>query len=462
MKAFYTLALAILTAPLMAQTVSQDFETDNTRTKVQSKCWEVPGTDITSSPTERISGSYSMRTGQLTGTLSSPNGVYSPWMKLTPGGNITFKAKLITFNGTYRRIFVAIEEYKGDGTSRTTPATLEPSALYRHSFTSASSINPTVQIPANLDASKVYKVLIVAYGAGGSARIAIDDISIAGTYWSDPSNNCKPKVEVPATSEMTYPMSGLGTLLFEDLWPAKGDYDFNDLVVDYNIQATITNQNLVTKAVFKFITKAAGSSFKNGLAFQLDGVPADQVSKISGGDSKGFSLSGNGTESGQKYANLPVYDNVFRYLPQPGGGTGANVTEGAPSVKPYTSTITVEFSSGIPLEVFNASFNPYLIVNQERGKEVHLPNKQPSALASGQYFKTSHDNSNPAQNRYYKTSQNLPWALSTPVAIPHPKERVDVSAAYLYLLKWAESNGVTYADWYLPNSGYRNESNLMR
>ena len=24
-----------------------------------------------------------------------------------------------------------------------------------------------------------------------------------------------------------------GTLAFEDLWPAKGDYDFNDIVIDY-------------------------------------------------------------------------------------------------------------------------------------------------------------------------------------------------------------------------------------
>ncbi len=25
-----------------------------------------------------------------------------------------------------------------------------------------------------------------------------------------------------------------GTLAYEDLWPGKGDYDFNDLVVDYD------------------------------------------------------------------------------------------------------------------------------------------------------------------------------------------------------------------------------------
>jgi len=28
-----------------------------------------------------------------------------------------------------------------------------------------------------------------------------------------------------------FPAAGYGSLAFEDLWPGKGDYDFNDLVV---------------------------------------------------------------------------------------------------------------------------------------------------------------------------------------------------------------------------------------
>jgi LruC domain-containing protein len=467
MKALYTAALALLAAPLMAQTLSQDFETDNTRTKVTSKCWDVPGTDITTSTSERIAGTYSMRTGALTGGLNSPNGVYSPWMKLTPGGTIKVKAKMNGWqNGNSRTFFIAIVDYAGVSINNTRVAQAAPSALYTHTFTSSNwstVVSPTITIPANLDASKVYKVLFVGYGTGGTARAVIDDIAISGTYWSDPANSCKPKVEVPVTSEVTYPMSGTGTLLFEDLWPAKGDYDFNDLVVDYNIKATITSNNQVQKAIFTFITRAAGSTFKNGLGLQLDGIATRLVSSASktGGDDTGFSVNSKGTENGQNYANFPVYGNVFKYMPQPGGGTGTNVTPGAPTVKSHTTVITVNFTEGLSLEVFNASFNPYLIVNQDRGKEVHLPNKQPSALASGQYFHTSHDNSNPAVGRYYKTAQNLPWALNTPVSIPHPKERAEVTSAYLKLLEWASSNGASFTDWYMPSGGYRNQSNLM-
>jgi LruC domain-containing protein len=467
MKALYAAALiSLLAAPVVAQTVTQDFETDNTRDKITSKCYDVPGTSTTTASNERISGTTSIRTGALTGTLTNPNGIYSPWVKLTPGGTIQVKAKMNSWQGgNTRHFFVALIEYRaGSSVNNTAVAQAEPSALYRHQFTASNFstvVSPTITIPKSVDPNKVYKVVFVGYGTGGTARLVLDDLSISGTYWADPSASCLPKVEVPVTSEVTYPMSGMGTLMFEDLWPAKGDYDFNDLVVDYNIKATITASNLVTKAIFTFVTKAAGSTFKNGFAFQLDGVAASAVARVSGGDASGFSVAGSGAESGQRYANFPVYNNVFKYLPQPGSGTGANVTPGAPKVAAHTSVVTVEFGSGVSLEVFNASFNPYLIVNGERGKEVHLPNKQPSALANGAYFNTSHDKTNAVLSRYYKTAQNLPWAINTPVSIPHTRERADISEAYPNLLPWAQSNGLNFSDWYMPLPGYRRDEKLM-
>ena len=33
--------------------------------------------------------------------------------------------------------------------------------------------------------------------------------------------------------------------MFEDLWPAYGDYDFNDLVLNYKIQLYMNNKNMV-------------------------------------------------------------------------------------------------------------------------------------------------------------------------------------------------------------------------
>ena len=41
------------------------------------------------------------------------------------------------------------------------------------------------------------------------------------------------------------------------------------------------------------------------------------------------------------------------------------------------------------------NFNPFIIVDLERGKEVHLPNYSPTDLANDNYFGTYADDSNP-------------------------------------------------------------------
>ena len=41
------------------------------------------------------------------------------------------------------------------------------------------------------------------------------------------------------------PASGWGTLLFEDLWPSYGDFDFNDFVINYKVQLHMNNKNKV-------------------------------------------------------------------------------------------------------------------------------------------------------------------------------------------------------------------------
>jgi uncharacterized repeat protein (TIGR01451 family) len=68
-----------------------------------------------------------------------------------------------------------------------------------------------------------------------------------------------------------YPALGPGTLAFEDLWPGKGDYDFNDLVIDYQFEIITNSSNFVEQVVGTFVLKAFGASFENGFGFQLSG-----------------------------------------------------------------------------------------------------------------------------------------------------------------------------------------------
>ncbi len=260
-----------------------------------------------------------------------------------------------------------------------------------------------------------------------------------------------------------------GYLAYEDLWPAKGDYDFNDLVIDYNFSITKNDQEEIENITATFITKAFGASYLNGFGFSFPDVAPNNIITASGydiGAGSIFNLDANGLESGQSDATIIVFDNAYRIMQHPGMGIGVNTEHSAPFVTPDTIVMQIVFmENGVPApggpvtysELDIGNFNPFIVVNQDRGKEVHLPDYPPTDLVDEGYFGTINDDSNPAQGRYYKTVNNLPWAIHIPESFDHPIEKQDIIGAYLKFAEWAESDGVLYPDWYQDQPGYRNE-----
>ena len=66
--------------------------------------------------------------------------------------------------------------------------------------------------------------------------------------------------------------NGWGTLMFEDLWPAYGDYDFNDLVVNYKMQLYPNNKNMVKEMILGIRVKAIGGSLPYDLCLAIKGI----------------------------------------------------------------------------------------------------------------------------------------------------------------------------------------------
>jgi len=89
---------------------------------------------------------------------------------------------------------------------------------------------------------------------------------------------------------------------------------------------------------------------------------------------------------------------------------------------------------------------------------VHLPDKAPTALADLSLIGTGHDDSDAATGRYYKTPENLPWAINIVERFAYPVEKAEVLQAHLKFADWAESSGELFPDWYKALSGYRNNS----
>jgi LruC domain-containing protein len=73
-----------------------------------------------------------------------------------------------------------------------------------------------------------------------------------------------------------------GTLAFEDLWPSIGDYDFNDLVVDYDFNIIKNNQEVVKSINATFIIQAFGAAVHKGFGFTLPKVNPNDVVSVSG------------------------------------------------------------------------------------------------------------------------------------------------------------------------------------
>jgi LruC domain-containing protein len=237
------------------------------------------------------------------------------------------------------------------------------------------------------------------------------------------------------------------SVAFEDLWPNYGDYDMNDVVVDFNYKVVTNASNAVKDVEGKYVLRASGGQIENGFGVEFPTTPSN-VSSITGAT----------LEAGQAKAVVAVFNNIrtiqSRWNTVPG--------------EPYADTVltTIRFTLQTPLLVstFGVNeYNPFIWGNsngKNRGMEIHLPGKTPTSLASSVIFGTGDDRTDASQNKYYLSRENLPWAILTPERFSYPKEKADIVTAYLKFGQWAQSGGATFPDWYQNTSGYRNPSNI--
>ncbi len=275
-------------------------------------------------------------------------------------------------------------------------------------------------------------------------------------------------VEVIAPQNIVnyYPASGFGTLAFEDMWPWEGDYDFNDVVVDYRFEIHTNSQNYIKSVTGTFVLKAFGASYRNGFGFQFSGKIDPALLTVSGSQlfENYIKLSNNGTENGQSKPTIIVFDNTFGLMRHPGVGIGVNTDPAAPYVDPATVVIEINFPANTykynDLDI--AGFNPFVIIDGVRGREVHLPDYEPTDLMDRSLLTTGDDDSNPSIGRYYKNLRNLPWGISLYESFDYPIEKAEITDAHLKFDDWAVSSGTLYPDWFKNLAGYRNNELIYK
>ncbi len=249
----------------------------------------------------------------------------------------------------------------------------------------------------------------------------------------------------PQRAYNTYTPSilGRGSLSFEDRWPSKGDYDFNDLLVYYHFTTVMNANDKVVEIKCKFSVEYVGATYKNGFGLELP-FSSGLISGVTGYNitSGLVNLNAQGVENGQEKAVIIVFDKAQDNL---------------------YSTLNLLISFEEPLEpslVGTPPFNPFLFVDEDRSREVHLINFAPTDLASYSFFGTYDDNSVPAQGKFYRTANKLPWVINMLDGFVVPIEGTQISKAYVKFNEWAESGGTIFSDWYKDFPGYRDNQYL--
>lgn len=234
---------------------------------------------------------------------------------------------------------------------------------------------------------------------------------------------------------------GTGTVAFEDLWPARGDYDFNDLALNYQAVAILNAQNLAVQLDFNCKVKSNGAGFTNGMGIEIPGLTPSQIESVNGNVLVHDYIiqNPNGTEANQDKAVIILCDDADYML--------------------NDTTISIKFTEPIDTNTLGvAPFNPFLIINMEREKEVHLPNLPATSLGSNY---ANFEGINLDEDGNYISSNGLPWAISIIHDFKVPMESIAIDAAYNFFGAWATSGGASYKDWYKDNPGFRNQSMLQ-
>ena len=309
-----------------------------------------------------------------------------------------------------------------------TTATIE--ATMKTGNTAWVKYSGTYTVPANQqDTYFIFEAV-----GGGSVGNFIDNIEIKEIVAGDCTT---------VQNKMYYPTELTNaTLAFEDLWPYAGDYDFNDLVISYNIQTILNAENKVTQLDYNYTVESIGGSYTNGFGLELEKVLPYAIESVTGQNlTEGFiKNNANGTEQSQSNAVIIFFDN-------------SHINVG------LSKTISIVFKTPITTAALgSAPFNPFLIVNKNRQKEIHLPLKpttnypKTTTIPTGPTVKDSDGN--------FKSPTGLPWAINISGAYRAPKEKVLITDAYNYFATWATSGGTNKSDWFLDKGGYRNNNNL--
>ena len=245
----------------------------------------------------------------------------------------------------------------------------------------------------------------------------------------------------------------VGSYAFEDKWPKKGDYDFNDLVVDYSYEFAKNAKNQVGSMRATFTTRIVGATFQLGFGFQLDDLTPEDIISVNGYDAPSIEREVNGLEMFQTKPVIIVMDDIHTQM---GSSPGNFINAGRQRVDrdKYTMSITINFAE--PVDDVG-SINPFIFTEGNRYVEIHKKGFPPTDFASPNFFGKEDDASSGTDT--YQTASGLPWVLDFPEKFTPPAEQTVLDEAYPEFTEWVGNNGSRNQEWFKKSKARQDKLN---
>jgi LruC domain-containing protein len=239
-----------------------------------------------------------------------------------------------------------------------------------------------------------------------------------------------------------------GTLAFEDLWPTRGDYDMNDMVIRYRSREILNSSRQTVALEVDYRLDARGASIESGFGVQLPTVGTLKVASASLTTDSGTQTLN--PEEGQDLATFLVFNSARVHLPGPSAACSFGNTQAECPGVPFRSfKLAVNLTHPSDGNALIAPYNPFIFRTSNRGHEVHLSGRPPTKLADTSLFGTADDRSQGVAGKTYVDQNGRPWALDIPIEWRYPNETVDLTLAYPDMAAWATSAGSLFNNWYI-------------
>jgi len=250
------------------------------------------------------------------------------------------------------------------------------------------------------------------------------------------------QINNPVDSWVYYPSSdSYYVVTYEDNYPQRGDYDFNDLVIGYRVGFGMNDTEVVSLVATGYMI-ARGASYTHDWYLHLP-----FLSDVNGTATINIFEAGT-TNQISGYPKLEDVTNSFdvkilsdsKSLMNIPGQQFVNTLADQAAIQGKKFSVAFDLDTSVAFsQVPTPPYDPY-IYTEATGYELHLP---------GNATRLNFSTNSGSADIQYKDESGYPYALVFPDDWVPPLEYVDLGDAYDLFLDYAQSSGVQNQTWYL-------------